>query len=230
MSEDTKRPSVRFADLLLGFEAGNAGYPDEIRSFIDLGTGEVRWISADRDIGDETETEIEENGDIPPLPNKYDLNLGKRLVFAFADSHMSEADAEKAYSFFDRKGGYRRFKDFLDRRSMLQAWYDFEEAATRQALRAWCEAEGVTLDRDAAEHVASATRPALSRKAAGRTALYGCVHAPGSFTARNRASAALTAIGCSCAIQWPDGTTTSVRSAQQRRIGSASRESMVSQV
>ena len=52
----------------------------------------------------------------------------------------------------------------------------------------------------------------------------------GSFVASHLASAAFTATGFSCAIQWPDFTTTSVRSAQSRRIGSASRECTVSQV
>ena len=44
------------------------------------------------------------------------------------------------------------------------------------------------------------------------------------------ARAAFTATGCSCAIQWPDFTTTSVRSLQSPRIGSAKREFTVSQV
>jgi hypothetical protein len=52
----------------------------------------------------------------------------------------------------------------------------------------------------------------------------------GTFVASHFASAALTSAGRSCAIQWPEGMTTSVRSAQSRRIGSARRESIVSQV
>ena len=45
----------------------------------------------------------------------------------------------------------------------------------------------------------------------------------GSLVASQRANAALTATGFSCAIQWPDATTTSVRSAQSRahRLGQA---------
>src|SRR5215469_6467840 len=54
--------------------------------------------------------------------------------------------------------------------------------------------------------------------------------ASGALTASHFANAALTSIGLSWAIQWPEGTTTSVRSAQSRRIGSARRESIVSQV
>ena len=48
--------------------------------------------------------------------------------------------------------------------------------------------------------------------------------------ASHPASAAFTARGFSCAIQCPEGTITSVRFRQSRRMGSASRESTVSQV
>src|SRR5580700_6390675 len=46
----------------------------------------------------------------------------------------------------------------------------------------------------------------------------------GNFTASHFANAAFTATGHSCAIQWPDGIVTSVRSLQYWRIGSAKRE------
>jgi len=54
--------------------------------------------------------------------------------------------------------------------------------------------------------------------------------ASGTFVTSHFASAALTSAGRSWAIQWPEGMTTSVRSTQSRRIGSARRESIVSQV
>ncbi|HLN08247.1 MAG TPA: MFS transporter, partial [Xanthobacteraceae bacterium] len=54
-------------------------------------------------------------------------------------------------------------------------------------------------------------------------------HSAGNWAARNLASARLTATGCSCAIQWPDLTTTSVRLVHAARIGSARRDVMVSQ-
>src|SRR5215469_16042741 len=61
--------------------------------------------------------------------------------------------------------------------------------------------------------------------------LFTCVdHTPGNFLASHAASAALTSTGFSCAIRWPLFTTTSVRSEQWARIGSARREVTVSQV
>jgi hypothetical protein len=148
MSENTRKTTVSFDELLTAFEMGNFMTFDGVRPSIDLDAGKIHVGSDDFEIGDDDETEVEEDGDLLPLPSKYDLNLGKQLVFAFADPHMSEADADKVYSFFTRKGGYRRFKDFLDRRSMLETWYEFEDAATKEALRAWCEENGITLTDD----------------------------------------------------------------------------------
>jgi hypothetical protein len=58
----------------------------------------------------------------------------------------------------------------------------------------------------------------------------GVGQASGTLTASHFARAALTSIGRSWAIQWPENITISVRSAQSRRIGSARWESIVSQV
>src|SRR5215470_13922226 len=61
--------------------------------------------------------------------------------------------------------------------------------------------------------------------------LFTCVdHTPGNFLTSHAASAELTSTGFSCAIRWPLFTTTSVRSEQWARIGSARREVTVSQV
>jgi hypothetical protein len=38
-----------------------------------------------------------------------------------------------------------KFKDLLDRKDLLQAWYDFEAAETEKALRAWGEENGLAI-------------------------------------------------------------------------------------
>ena len=79
-------------------------------------------------------------------------------------------------------------------------------------------------------------RCAQRRLECWRTGLFGRLspryfgHSPGNFNASHRASPALTSTGFSCAIQWPDCTTISDRSAQSARIGSARRDTIVSQV
>ena len=51
-----------------------------------------------------------------------------------------------------------------------------------------------------------------------------CGQKSGVLVANHLANAAFTAVGFSCAIQCPDWTTTSVRSVQSCRIGSAKRD------
>jgi hypothetical protein len=58
---------------------------------------------------------------------------------------LSGGDAGRVRDIFGRRGAYRRFKDFLETRSMLEKWYAFEEKATAEALRKWCEENGIEL-------------------------------------------------------------------------------------
>ncbi len=78
------------------------------------------------------------------VPHKYDLDLGQHLVFEFVAAYLPD-DYDDVRSIFRRRGAYRRFKNFLERRGMLQAWYDFENEQTERALREWCEEVGIEL-------------------------------------------------------------------------------------
>ena len=72
------------------------------------------------------------------MPGKYDLNLGRGLVIDFAYRHISD-DIDRVQGYFRRSGAYSRFKDILDRRGLLERWYEFEEEAKERALRKWGE-------------------------------------------------------------------------------------------
>jgi hypothetical protein len=52
----------------------------------------------------------------------------------------------KVREFFSRSGAYARFKDTLERRGMVQHWYEYEATAQRQALREWCVDNGIVID------------------------------------------------------------------------------------
>ncbi len=78
------------------------------------------------------------------VPHKYDLDLGKNLIFEFVEAFLPD-DYDYVRSIFRRRGAYRRFKDFLFRRGMLEAWYDYENERTEKALREWCKEEGIQL-------------------------------------------------------------------------------------
>jgi len=147
MSDETpKKPSIKFSEVLEAYELSDFGAPSDVRTFIDLETGAVRVRSETCDLPDyEDSADWEDSDSVIELPTKHDLDLGQRLVFAFADAELSGDDADKVRFFFRKKGAYRRFKDLLESRSMLERWYEFEEEATKRTLRMWCEDKGIAL-------------------------------------------------------------------------------------
>ena len=78
------------------------------------------------------------------MPDRRDLELGRRLVLRFIED-TSPGDVDTVSGFFRRRGAYARFKDLLHARGLLERWYDFENRATEQALVEWCEENGIRL-------------------------------------------------------------------------------------
>jgi hypothetical protein len=58
-------------------------------------------------------------------------------------------DYDAVAGLFRRRGAYGYFKELLDTRGKLAGWYDFENRATDEALRAWCADHGIELVRGA---------------------------------------------------------------------------------
>ncbi|MBW2630407.1 MAG: hypothetical protein JRC90_01360 [Deltaproteobacteria bacterium] len=71
------------------------------------------------------------------IPHKNDLNLGRDLVFEFVSQYMKN-DLDEIHKIFSRRGAYSRCKDLLEKRSLLQKWYEYENEKTKEALLSWC--------------------------------------------------------------------------------------------
>jgi hypothetical protein len=137
--------AVSWADLRDAFEfvsadaGGNSAY-------LCRETGGIFWHS---DLGDNFEELPEDIGSDKyvaiPNPRDLNLNLGARLVFAFAQETLP-GDEERIRKIFSRRGAYGRFKDLLTRRRALDRWYEFESAAKEKALREWCEDNDVEVN------------------------------------------------------------------------------------
>lgn len=96
-------------------------------------------IASDNDEIEEAEKQLE-TGEWIELPDKYDLGLGKELVFRFAADNLSAMDFGRVERIFSHRGAYANWKDFLAERELLNKWYEFSEAAEVQALRDWLAA------------------------------------------------------------------------------------------
>ncbi|VIO73281.1 hypothetical protein CI1B_48860 [Bradyrhizobium ivorense] len=82
--------------------------------------------------------DVEDDEKYIAVPDKRELDLGKPLVLDFAREFLP-GDFDEIRYIFSKRGAYQKFKALLIRRRALDRWYDFENKATEQALRRWCE-------------------------------------------------------------------------------------------
>ncbi len=54
-------------------------------------------------------------------------------------------DICRVQEIFSNRGAYRRFKDLLEQKDLLQSWYDFESHRGEEGLREWCRENEVDL-------------------------------------------------------------------------------------
>lgn len=138
------RVTLKFDDLLDAFEFVSAGQPMEHEAYLCVGTGVIHYHS---ELGDDEEPlpdDIEDSEKYIAIPHKNDLDLGKRLALRFADEFLPDV-VDEVYDIFRRRGAYGRFKNLLERRGVLQQWYEYEEKSRKEALRQWCKDSGIEL-------------------------------------------------------------------------------------
>ena len=136
--------TVPFSDLLDAFDFANAGAPYENRAFIHRDTGAIHWTSVMVELEEEPPEDLETSDRYLALPYKNELDLGRELALSFVDQELP-SEYDRCADFFRRGGAYRRFKDLLESRDVLEKWYAFEAQAIEAALRAWCEEHGIQL-------------------------------------------------------------------------------------
>ncbi len=87
----------------------------------------------------------EEDEDLVEIPHRNDLDLGTQLVWKFVRNEMPD-NYERIREIFSGRGAYRRYKSFLERKGLLETWYEFENSATSEAMRIWCKDNNIELD------------------------------------------------------------------------------------
>lgn len=97
---------------------------------------------------------------------------------------------------FRGRGAYRRFRELLVAANRLEEWYAFEREAVREALKQWCDANGVRLAEPGPEVAARRGRAAsdaerLSVRERLSTVCVFCGSSPGARPAYRDAAEAL---------------------------------------
>jgi Uncharacterised protein family (UPF0158) len=87
----------------------------------------------------------EDDNNYISIPHKNDLKLGKPLVMEFVQNHCPEL-TKCVVAIFSRRGAYGRYKELLVEKGLLEEWYTFENARTKEALLEWCAENGLVIE------------------------------------------------------------------------------------
>ncbi len=134
---------VEFDTIENAFLFGSMGAPFMNEAFVNRKTGDSYFRSGLGD-SDELPEDIDDTSTYVMIPHKNDLDLGFKLVEAFAETHSSES-IDEIYNIFRSKGAYGRFKAWLESNGLLNDWYLFQEQETHHALMKWCSENDIEL-------------------------------------------------------------------------------------
>lgn len=136
---------VKWSDLEMAFEFVSSQTFSDNSAYVSRSTGKTFWKGDAVDGLEELPPDLDSNPDYVAVPNKYDLDLGNRLVMDFARGEMPE-HFEDIRDIFSSRGAYRRFKNFLLDHDRLNDWYAYEERRTREALLEWCAEHDIEVE------------------------------------------------------------------------------------
>lgn len=135
---------INYSDIETAFMFVSMSPPCEHSAYLNKDTGDIYYVSEFGD-SDDLPDDLEENGNYIRIPHKHDLGLGRNLVFDFVAANLPD-EFEKVRSIYSSKGAYARYKDLLEFKGLLEAWYEFENKAAGQALRQWCKDNDIKVD------------------------------------------------------------------------------------
>lgn len=134
--------ALNYSDFEMAIEFVSSGYGYDNSAWLDKESGVIYY---DSDMSDEElPDDLYENDKYLPIPDKSDFGLGKQLAIEFARANVPE-DFDQVYSIFRSKGAYSRYKHLLEKRGVLEKWYEFEEESLKNSIVEWCKDNNVTL-------------------------------------------------------------------------------------
>ena len=137
--------SVKYSDLGMAMDFVSGGVLLDASAYICRETGKIWYESDDSSEEEELPDDVGDTNKYAAVPDKRDFDLGKPLALSFASQELPN-QYEKINSIFHRSGAYSRFKEFLHDHGALEAWYKYEDSATREALCAWAKEEGFEVE------------------------------------------------------------------------------------
>ena len=139
--------SLKYTDLEMAMEFTSDAYSFDAVVYLCRKTGKIYYGSDEYCPDEELPEDVDDSSLYAQVPDKRDLDLGKRLVMRFVSRALPD-EYDKVDDIFHRKGAYSRYKDLLFKYGLLEDWYDFENLSTQKALCGWAEDEGFTVEID----------------------------------------------------------------------------------
>ena len=138
---------VKFDDLLSVYEWVSAAGKFQNSAFVNKVTGKIHIDSDDVEDDDALPDDYEDAGIYVAVPHKNDLDMGRDLAIRYIDENLPES-ADDVRRFFRKRGAYARFKDLLQRKGVLDAWYQYEARAVEAALQEWAKDNDLEFESD----------------------------------------------------------------------------------
>jgi hypothetical protein len=135
---------VSFTELSDAVQFVSAGHNEENQAYLCKTSGKIYYHSEFVPDLDELPGDIHDEEKYLRLPNRRDLDLGRPLVLDFAREFLPD-DLDRVQDIFRKRDAHTRFKLLVVRRGILDRWYDFQAKAEEQALREWCEDNGIAV-------------------------------------------------------------------------------------
>jgi hypothetical protein len=134
---------VIFDDIQDAFNFVGSGSYGMHSAVLNKQTGEMYWRSEMGDLDEISEADIDWDHCVE-IPHKNDLDLGRELVFDFLIEHLPD-EYDRVIGYFSGPGAYRLYKELLERKGLLQHWFDFEKHEEEKALREWCSVNEIEI-------------------------------------------------------------------------------------
>lgn len=133
--------AITLEDLTDAFYWSSAGQPHENRALLNRETARVHRQSHIADGDEDLPDDLDDFTRYIAVPHKNELDLGRRLVFAFIIAEAPHLE-DRVHEAFRRRGAYAKFKGLLDRAGLLDRWHAYEAAAEKAALLRWAAENG----------------------------------------------------------------------------------------
>ena len=135
---------MKYTDIEMAFDFVSSGPSEQSYALLDKETGKIYYdsdLSGIFEIPNNIDSSLQR---YVSIPHKIDLGLDQHLPLLFCEEHL-EDNLIEVYEYFLNKGGYRKFKELLRSKALLEKWYEFENEYEKSVILDWCKEKNIEI-------------------------------------------------------------------------------------